>query len=180
MLGWTPAKILGRHMHRLLHHSKEDGSPYPEQDCPIYAALKDGTVHAIYHEVFWTKAGKLFPVEYLSTPIRKRGDIVGAVVTFTDRLKCEVAREALRVFAENPRTATEFSEWCVQPKAKKERGGSQRKTPRIMTLWDSLEMIGEDVRPPCFEQFAFFAVAIVNNGKPTCPELSGAQHQNSL
>lgn len=38
----------------------------------------------------------------------------------TSRLKCEVAREALRVFAENPRAATEFSEWCVQQKVKKE------------------------------------------------------------
>lgn len=121
MLGWKPAEILGRHMHRLLHHTKADGSLYPEQECPIYAALKDGTVHAIYHEVFWTKAGHPFPVEYLSTPIRKRGEIVGAVVTFTDRIKCEVAREALRVFAENPRAATEFSEWCVQQKAKKEQ-----------------------------------------------------------
>lgn|GEM_PF-5981503 len=64
-----------------------------------------------------------FPVEYISTPIRKHGEIVGAVVTFTDRITCEVAREALRVFAENPRAATEFSEWCVQQKAKKERGG---------------------------------------------------------
>lgn len=105
-------------MHRVLHHTKADGSPYPEQDCPIYAALKDGTVHAIYHEVFWTKTNTLFPVEYIGTPIRKDGEVV---VTFTDRLKCEVAREALRVFAENPRAATEFSEWCMQQKAKKEQ-----------------------------------------------------------
>ncbi|TAJ26516.1 MAG: PAS domain-containing protein, partial [Nitrospirae bacterium] len=57
MLGWKKADLLGKHMHRILHHTRADGSPYPEQDCPIYAALKDGTVHAIYHEVFWTKAG---------------------------------------------------------------------------------------------------------------------------
>lgn len=114
MLGWNKADLTGKHMHRVLHHTKADGSPYPEEECPIYAALKDGTVHAIFHEVFWTKTGKPFPVEYISTPIRKRGEVVGVVVTFTDRLKCEVAREALRVFAENPRAATEFSEWCME------------------------------------------------------------------
>lgn len=116
MLGWSKVDLHGKHMHKVLHHTRADGSPYPEEDCPIYAAFKDGTVHAIYHEVFWTKAGKPFPVEYISTPIRKFGEIVGAVVTFTDRMKCEVAREALRLFAENPRAATEFSEWCTQRK----------------------------------------------------------------
>ena len=117
MLGWSRQDLLGKHMHRILHHTKADGSPYPEEECPIYAALKDGTVHAIYHEVFWTKAGKPFPVEYISTPIRKSGDIVGAVITFTDRVKCEVAREALQVFADNPKAAAEFSEWALQRKA---------------------------------------------------------------
>jgi len=119
MLRWTSAEVVGRHIHRMLHHSKADGSSYPEKDCPIYAALKDGAVHAIYHEVFWTKEHTPFPVEYISTPIRKHGEVVGAVVTFTDRLKCEVAREALQVFAENPRAAAEFSEWCMERRARK-------------------------------------------------------------
>lgn len=118
MLGWSREDLLGNHMHRILHHTKADGTSYPEEECPIYAAIKDGTVHAIYHEVFWTKAGKPFPVEYISTPIRKRGEVVGAVVTFTDRIKCEVAREALQLFAENPRAAAEFSEWVTQKKGK--------------------------------------------------------------
>jgi PAS domain S-box-containing protein len=114
MLGWKPGEILGRHTHRLLHHSKEDGKPYPEKDCPIYAALKDGTVHAIYDEVLWTKDKKAVPVESISTPIHKNDAIVGAVVTFTDRIKCEVAREALEVFARHPQSTVEFSEWCIQ------------------------------------------------------------------
>ena len=86
MLGWKRAELIGRHMHRVIHHTKADGSPYPEEDCPIYAALQDGSVHAIYHEVLWKKNETALPVEYISTPIRKNGTVVGAVVTFTDKI----------------------------------------------------------------------------------------------
>ena len=80
---------------------------------PIYVALQDGSVHAIYYEVLWRKNDTALPVEYISTPIQNRGTVVGAVVIFTGRIKCQVAREALQVFAQNPRAAAEFSEWCA-------------------------------------------------------------------
>jgi C4-dicarboxylate-specific signal transduction histidine kinase len=35
-------------------------------------------------EVFWRKDGTSFPVEYISTPIREHGELVGVVVTFKD------------------------------------------------------------------------------------------------
>jgi PAS domain S-box-containing protein len=85
MLGWTPEELIGQPQHAMIHHSKPDGTPYPQEECPIYAALKDGRMHHVGNEVFWRKGGTSFPVEYTSTPIRDEGgDLIGAVVTFRD------------------------------------------------------------------------------------------------
>jgi PAS domain S-box-containing protein len=84
MLGWKASEIVGRDMHRMVHHSHQDGSPYPHADCPIYAAFRDGVVHKIDTEVFWRKDGTPLFVEYTSTPIRDRGRLIGAVIVFRD------------------------------------------------------------------------------------------------
>jgi|WetSurSiteA1Bulk_404760.scaffolds.fasta_scaffold14608_2 PAS domain S-box-containing protein len=84
MLGYTVNELIGRHSHALWHYKKSDGSSYPVEDCPIYAAYKDGKVHHKDDEVFWRKDGTYFPVAYTSTPIIEDGNIVGAVVTFRD------------------------------------------------------------------------------------------------
>ncbi|WP_299413398.1 PAS domain-containing sensor histidine kinase [Acaryochloris sp. IP29b_bin.148] len=85
MIGWQTADLIGQSMHRVLHHSHPDGSHYPRQTCPIYAAFKDGVVHRVTDEVFWHKDGTSFPVEYISTPMQdEQGQLVGAVVTFRD------------------------------------------------------------------------------------------------
>ena len=79
MLGYRVEELLGCHMHSVLHHSKPDGSPYPAEECPIYASTRDGLVHRVNSEVFWRKDGTHFPVEYTSTPIREGDEVVGAV-----------------------------------------------------------------------------------------------------
>ncbi|MBA4349278.1 MAG: hypothetical protein C0415_04725 [Thermodesulfovibrio sp.] len=85
MLGYKVRELLGKHSHSIWHHTKEDGSPYPEEECPIYDAFRKGSVNQrVRDEVFWRKDGTSFPVAYTSTPIIEDDRIVGAVVTFTD------------------------------------------------------------------------------------------------
>ena len=96
MIGWEVEELLGKPLHAILHHSKPDETPYPEQECPIYAAFKDGFVHHVDDEVFWRKDGTSFPVEYISTPIRERGELVGAVVTFRDITERKQAQAELQ------------------------------------------------------------------------------------
>jgi len=84
ILGYKEEELLGKFQHALIHHSKPDGTPYPREDCPIYAALRDGKVHRESEEVFWRKEGTPVPVEYVSTPIKENGKLAGAVVTFKD------------------------------------------------------------------------------------------------
>ena len=84
MTGWTEADVIGQPMHEKHHHSKANGEHYPQTECPIYAALNDGAVHHITHEVFWHKDGSSFPLHYTSTPIWENEAIIGAVVIFQD------------------------------------------------------------------------------------------------
>jgi PAS domain S-box-containing protein len=97
MIGWELADLVGKPQHDILHHSKEDGTPYPAVDCPIYSAIKDGKVHTIDDEVFWRKDGSSFPVEYTSTPIKdESGQLLGAVVIFKDITQRKEVERALK------------------------------------------------------------------------------------
>ncbi|MFQ5474179.1 MAG: PAS domain S-box protein, partial [Dehalococcoidia bacterium] len=84
MVGWELEDLIGLPQHDIVHHTKPDGSSYPREECPIYAAFKDGKRHHVTDEVFWKKDGTSFPVEYVSTPIRVEGELIGAVVVFRD------------------------------------------------------------------------------------------------
>ncbi len=97
MIGWDPEELLGLNQHKVMHHTKKDGSPYPADECPICAAYRDGEVHRVDNEVFWRKDGSSFPVEYISTPIRNSaGEIEGAVVVFRDITARKQAEEEIR------------------------------------------------------------------------------------
>jgi PAS domain S-box-containing protein len=84
ILGWEPEELVGRSQHETIHHTRADGSPYPVEECPMSAALHDGQIHTGDDEIFFRKDGSSFPVEYISTPVIEKGEILGAVVTFED------------------------------------------------------------------------------------------------
>lgn len=84
LLGWKADELIGQNIHSAIHYSHVDGSDYCVQDCPIYAAFKDGEIRKVENEFFWTKSGKPIAVEYTSTPILDNGHLVGAVVIFRD------------------------------------------------------------------------------------------------
>jgi len=95
MTGWTTENTVGQLIHDLHHHTRADGTPYPREECPIYAAIHDGKVHHSENEVFWRKDGSSFPVEYTSTPIIENGEQAGAVVVFKDITERKQAEQEL-------------------------------------------------------------------------------------
>ena len=95
MLGWQADALIGQPMHALLHHTRPDGTHFPKEECSIYAAFKDGTVHHVDDEVFWRKDGSSLPVAYTSTPIRENGKLAGAVVVFRDITEQKLAEQKL-------------------------------------------------------------------------------------
>ncbi len=96
ILGWSAEEMLGRDMHSMVHHRRSDGAPYPDHECPIYAAFRDGRVQRVSDEVFWRRDGRPVWVEYTSTPIRVGPVVVGAVIVFRDITERREADERLR------------------------------------------------------------------------------------
>jgi len=82
MLHLTEAEVIGRDQHRLFHSRKVDGTPYPHEECPIHLTLQDGLKRET--EDAFLRDGELFPVHLSATPMRKNGEISGAVVVFQD------------------------------------------------------------------------------------------------
>jgi PAS domain S-box-containing protein len=100
MLGWKAEDLIGRHIHKSIHHSHADGSQYPVHECHILTSFRDGDVRHVDDEVFWRKDGKAIPVEYTSTPIIEEGRLIGAVVIFRDISERKQAEEKLRAALE--------------------------------------------------------------------------------
>jgi PAS domain S-box-containing protein len=95
MLGYEhESDLVGRNIHRLIHHTHADGRPYPGKDCRMYQAYRLGEAVHVTDEVFWTRNGASFPVEYRSHPVVQDGAVQGAVATFFDigeRLRTQAA-----------------------------------------------------------------------------------------
>ena len=84
MLGFTAEELIGQPSHEAFHHHRADGSAYPKEECPMYAAYKQGKASRIDDEFLWRKDGTGLPIEYGATPMLKAGAVVGAVISFTD------------------------------------------------------------------------------------------------
>jgi PAS domain S-box-containing protein len=78
------ADLIGKNVHELIHHTRPDGTPYPNTECRIYQAFRQGRDTHVEDEVLWRADGTSFPAEYWSHPVIHEGKTVGAVVTFVD------------------------------------------------------------------------------------------------
>src|SRR5437763_5411330 len=105
MLGWTVEDLRGRALHPIVHHTRADGTAYPDPDCRIMRAMDSGTSIRVDDELLWRRDGTAFPVEYTSTAIVTDGVVQGAVVTFTDISERRHTEQALRTAYERERAA---------------------------------------------------------------------------
>lgn len=77
-------EVIGKNMHRLVHHTRDDGTAFSPETCKIMNALASGNAIHADNEVFWRKDGSCFPAEYWSHPVSSNGRIIGSVITFLD------------------------------------------------------------------------------------------------
>jgi PAS domain S-box-containing protein len=112
LLGYEhPADLLGKDMHTLIHHSRQDGTHYPEEECHIFEAFRRGQGTHVDNEVLWRRDGTSFAAEYWSHPIHRGGKVIGAVVTFVDITERKRAETELRLTQFSLERASDAVEW---------------------------------------------------------------------
>lgn len=85
LLGFAePAALLGKQLHDLAHHTRQDGTPLAPDECPIHWGLAHGQPVHGDDETMWRADGTSFPAEYWSHPVRQNGSVIGAVLSFLD------------------------------------------------------------------------------------------------
>ncbi|MFC9229524.1 PAS domain-containing protein [Streptomyces decoyicus] len=85
ILGFRASELGGKELHPLIHHSRADGSPLPWEDTPLADTLKSGRKHRVRGQALWAKDGRAVSVDLTTAPVRDGDQLVGAVMTFTDR-----------------------------------------------------------------------------------------------
>jgi two-component system cell cycle sensor histidine kinase/response regulator CckA len=100
-------------MHRLMHHTRPDGRVYPEEECKIFQAFRQGEGTHVADEVFWRADGTSFPAEYWSHPVRHNSRVVGSVVTFFDITQRKNSEEALRRSESEYRSTIEHAPYGI-------------------------------------------------------------------
>jgi PAS domain S-box-containing protein len=77
------SELLGKPSHATIHYLRPDGSPFPEEACPLLRPLLSGATVRIERDSFVRKDGSSVPVAYSSAPVELDGGR-GAVVAFRD------------------------------------------------------------------------------------------------
>ncbi|WP_307125904.1 PAS domain-containing protein [Streptomyces sp. B1I3] len=85
ILGFRASDLGGKELHTLILHSRADGEPFPYEGSPLADTLKSGRKHRVRGQVLWSKSGAQVPVDLTTAPVRDGDQLVGAVMTFTDR-----------------------------------------------------------------------------------------------
>lgn len=114
MTGYTAEELLGKSWHDLIHRQTANGGSLPAEDCSIQAVMRTGRPSHSVEEVFRRKDGTHFPVEYLATPIRERGDVTGVVVAFRDITERKQAEAALAERAQEVAHERAFADRIIQ------------------------------------------------------------------
>jgi PAS domain S-box-containing protein len=112
MLGYSAEEMLGRAVHPIVHHTRADGTPYPESECPMTRVMATRERVLVAGELLWRKDGSNFLADYSAAPIVVGDEVHGAVVSFTDaterhRREREMreSEEQFRALAENAAAA---------------------------------------------------------------------------
>ncbi|MGX9886704.1 PAS domain-containing protein [Streptomyces sp. NPDC002276] len=85
ILGYRASDLGGKELHTLVLHSRADGSPFPYGESPLADTLRSGRKHRVRGQVLFAKNGDRVSVDLTTAPVRDGDQLVGAVMTFTDR-----------------------------------------------------------------------------------------------
>jgi PAS domain S-box-containing protein len=94
LLGVDAEQAVGKPLHCVLRHTKSDGTTFDDEGSPLLASV-EGSLREGEDSLFWRADGTCFPVDYLSTAIYEREQVIGSVVSFRDVTLRKQAQEVL-------------------------------------------------------------------------------------
>jgi PAS domain S-box-containing protein len=113
MLGLNGGQIIGKPMEQIVRHMDKNGAAFSASGSSIVATLDDGLPRHGTEEIFCRMDHTNIPVDYLSTPIFERGELIGSVVSFRDVTGRQRAQQALAEKArELARSNTELEQFA--------------------------------------------------------------------
>ncbi len=84
LTGYSQEGLIGHSIHELHLYARWDGSPYHFIETGMYQTLKQGIAKQSDSDVFWRHSGDHFAVSWTCTPIKRGGEVQGAVLAFRD------------------------------------------------------------------------------------------------
>ncbi len=95
LTGYSYEELVNPRFHERIHHTTADGDSCSLSNCLFSMAIRYRENLLVSGEIFWRKNGKSFPIEYSSHLIYDGAEIKGAVVTFSDISKRNLANSLL-------------------------------------------------------------------------------------
>ena len=145
LLGWKTDEVIGKRDHETFHYQKEDGSLYPASECPVHRVLASGKPFRLERDVFTRKDGGVFPVTYVSSPIREGDKVVGVVTAFHDITAQVEMERALKDSEERYRKLVELSPDGILVQIDGKIIFANASCARILGVENSAELIGESI-----------------------------------
>ena len=104
LLGWTEGELRGKNFEQTIH-SKRNANPSQAMDFELYKSMKKNETIRVQEDSFTRKDGSVIPVSFVTTPIRDKESISGAVLAFHDIWTRKKAEEERRKHSEKMESA---------------------------------------------------------------------------
>ncbi|MGW8361696.1 PAS domain-containing protein [Streptomyces wedmorensis] len=177
ILGYRAGELGGQELHPLILAKRADGEPFPYEESPLADTLKSGRKHRVRGQVLWAKKGDRVPVDLTTAPVRDGDQLVGAVMTFTDRRPYEelVEQHAAELAELTERHAAELADRAERHAA--EREAQQERYASLAARHEQLTaVLAESLRGPLEELRTQLGTLAADDAGQLWPEANQVLH----
>ncbi|WP_234101791.1 PAS domain-containing protein [Streptomyces venezuelae] len=177
ILGYRAGELGGQELHPLILDKRADGEPFPYEESPLADTLKSGRKHRVRGQVLWAKKGERVPVDLTTAPVRDGDQLVGAVMTFTDRRPYEqlVEEHAAAIKELTERNAAELADRAERAAA--EREAQQERYASLAARHEQLTaVLAESLRGPLMELRTQLGALAADDAGQLWPEANQVLH----
>ncbi|MCX2179066.1 PAS domain-containing protein [Streptomyces sp. SKN60] len=191
ILGYRAGELGGAELHPLILPKRADGQPFPYEESPLADTLKSGRKHRVRGQVLWAKNGDRVPVDLTTAPVRDGDQLVGAVMTFSDRRPHEqlVESHATELADLTERLTTELEQQKERYEAEaaeqrqryeEELAEQKRRVAALTARHEQLTaVLGESLRGPLEELRAELGSLAADDAGQLWPEANQLLHHLS-